>query len=326
MDITTTQGMKQALTDKLRLGFGVTPEEADDAQVMRAAALVLRDVMTERGVESRMATRREEKRKVHYLSMEFLLGRSLEKNAYNLGVSGVLREAIGELGFRAADIFEVEPDAGLGNGGLGRLAACYLASMTTLDIPAAGYSICYELGIFRQRIVDGQQVELPDNWKDIGGAWLMPKPQETEEVLFGGTVRKFWDNGRLHVVPEGATKVLAVPCDMEITGYGTEHVNPLRLWDAKSPTPVDMSLFSQGEYLRASEQEAMAETIAKILIPRTTTMRASRCVSSSSISSSPPRCSPSCASTSRSTARRRTSTRRTSSRSTTRTPRSSFPS
>ena len=121
MDITTTQGMKQALTDKLRLGFGVTPEEADDAQVMRAAALVLRDVMTERGVESRMATRREEKRKVHYLSMEFLLGRSLEKNAYNLGVSGVLREAIGELGFRAADIFEVEPDAGLGNGGLGRL-------------------------------------------------------------------------------------------------------------------------------------------------------------------------------------------------------------
>ena len=267
MDITTTQGMKQALTDKLRLGFGVTPEEADDAQVMRAAALVLRDVMTERGVESRMATRREEKRKVHYLSMEFLLGRSLEKNAYNLGVSGVLREAIGELGFRAADIFEVEPDAGLGNGGLGRLAACYLDSMTTLDIPAAGYSICYELGIFRQRIVDGQQVELPDNWKDIGGAWLMPKPQETEEVFFGGTVRKFWDNGRLHVVPEGATKVLAVPCDMEITGYGTEHVNPLRLWDAKSPTPVDMSLFSQGEYLRASEQEAMAETIAKILYP-----------------------------------------------------------
>ena len=109
MDITTTQGMKQALTDKLRLGFGVTPEEADDAQVMRAAALVLRDVMTERGVESRMATRREEKRKVHYLSMEFLLGRSLEKNAYNLGVSGVLREAIGELGFRAADILPPAP-------------------------------------------------------------------------------------------------------------------------------------------------------------------------------------------------------------------------
>ena len=267
MEIKTTQAMKQALTDKLRLGFGVAPEEADDAQMMRAAALVLRDEMAERGVESRMETRRKEKRKVHYLSMEFLLGRSLEKNAYNLGVDGVLREALDEMGFRAADIFEVEPDAGLGNGGLGRLAACYLDAMTTLEIPAAGYSICYELGIFRQRIVDGQQVELPDNWKEIGGAWLMPKPQETEEVSFGGTVRKFWDNGRLHVVPEGATKVLAVPCDMEIAGYATEHVNVLRLWDARSPVPVDMSLFSQGEYLRASEQEAMAETIAKILYP-----------------------------------------------------------
>ena len=228
MDITTTQGMKQALTDKLRLGFGVTPEEADDAQVMRAAALVLRDVMTERGVESRMATRREEKRKVHYLSMEFLLGRSLEKNAYNLGVSGVLREAIGELGFRAADIFEVEPDAGLGNGGLGRLAACYLDSMTTLDIPAAGYSICYELGIFRQRIVDGQQVELPDNWKDIGGAWLMPKPQETEEVLFGGTVRKFWDNGRLHVVPNWLESSSCVPSTSTSCACGMR--SPRRRW------------------------------------------------------------------------------------------------
>ena len=267
MEIKTIQEMKTALTDKLRLGFGIAPEEADDAQMMRAAALVLRDVMAARGVESRQETRREHKRQVHYLSMEFLLGRSLEKNAYNLGVSGILHSALEELGFRAADIFEAEPDAGLGNGGLGRLAACYLDSMTTLDVPAAGYSICYELGIFRQRIVDGQQVELPDNWKDIGGAWLMPKPQETEEVSFGGTVRKFWDNGRLHVVPEGATKVLAIPCDMEITGYGTEHVNTLRLWDAKSPTPVDMSLFSQGEYLRASEQEAMAETIAKILYP-----------------------------------------------------------
>ena len=267
MEINTTQAMKQALTDKLRLGFGIAPEEADDAQMMRAAALVLRDVMAERGVESRQETRRDEKRQVHYLSMEFLLGRSLEKNAYNLGVSEVLRDALGELGFRAADIFEIEPDAGLGNGGLGRLAACYLDSLTTLNVPASGYSICYELGIFRQRIVDGEQVELPDNWKEIGGAWLMPKPRETETVNFGGTVRKFWDNGRLHVVPEGATKVLAVPCDMEITGYATGHVNTLRLWDAKSPTPVDMELFSQGEYLRASEQEAMAETIAKVLYP-----------------------------------------------------------
>ena len=256
--------LRSAIADKLCAHFGVTAETATDEQVFQAAAIVIREILSRlHTFDSRTAPERE----VHYLSMEFLMGRSLMKDAFNLGIGDALTGALEDLGRSAADIFETEPDAGLGNGGLGRLAACYLDSMTTLDIPAAGYSICYELGIFRQRIVDGQQVELPDNWKDIGGAWLMPKPQETEEVFFGGTVRKFWDNGRLHVVPEGATKVLAVPCDMEITGYGTEHVNPLRLWDAKSPTPVDMSLFSQGEYLRASEQEAMAETIAKILYP-----------------------------------------------------------
>ena len=248
--------LRSAIADKLSAHFGVTAENATDEQVFQAAAIVIREILSRlHTFDSRTAPERE----VHYLSMEFLMGRSLMKDAFNLGIGDALTGALEDLGRSAADIFETEPDAGLGNGGLGRLAACYLDSMTTLDIPAAGYSICYELGIFRQRIVDGQQVELPDNWKDIGGAWLMPKPQETEEVFFGGTVRKFWDNGRLHVVPEGATKVLAVPCDMEITGYGTEHVNLLRLWDAKSPTPVDMSLFSQGEYLRASEQEAMAE-------------------------------------------------------------------
>ena len=267
MTIDSVKKMKDALCEKLKVSFGSTVEEASDAQMMRASALVLRDVMAERSVDTMRETREEHRRQVHYLSMEFLMGRSLMKNAFNLGVGEILTEALDELGFRAADIFESEPDAGLGNGGLGRLAACYLDSMTTLDIPAAGYSICYELGIFRQRIVDGQQVELPDNWKDIGGAWLMPKPQETEEVLFGGTVRKFWDNGRLHVVPEGATKVLAVPCDMEIAGYDTDHVDTLRLWQARSPKPIDMKLFSQGQYLQASEERAMADAISQVLYP-----------------------------------------------------------
>lgn len=186
MTIDSVKKMKDALCEKLKVSFGSTVEEASDAQMMRASALVLRDVMAERSVDTMRETREEHRRQVHYLSMEFLMGRSLMKNAFNLGVGEILTEALDELGFRAADIFESEPDAGLGNGGLGRLAACYLDSMTTLDIPAAGYSICYELGIFRQRIVDGQQVELPDNWKDLGGAWLLPKPQETETVCFGG--------------------------------------------------------------------------------------------------------------------------------------------
>ncbi len=263
----SAKSLEEALTAKLMLNFGKTPEEASDQEMMKASALVLRDVMALRGVETRKKVRRDHEKQVHYLSLEFLMGRSLMKNAYNLEVLPQLRTALEHLGFKAADIFEIEPDAGLGNGGLGRLAACYLDSMTTLDIPATGYSICYELGIFKQKIVEGQQVELPDNWKDLGAAWLLPKPEEAQTVHFGGNIREFWDGGHLHVVHENATAVLAVPCDMEIAGYGTKHVNALRLWDARATKPVDMSLFSRGEYLKAAEEEAMAETIAKILYP-----------------------------------------------------------
>ena len=195
----TTQTLENALTAKLMVSFGKTAAEATDGEMMRASALVLRDMMALREVETRQKARQQHARQVHYLSLEFLMGRSLMKNAYNLGLLPQLREALEHLGFKAADIFEIEPDAALGNGGLGRLAACYLDSMTTLEIPATGYSICYELGIFKQKIVEGQQVELPDNWKDLGAAWLMPKPAETQEVRFGGTVREFWDNGHLHI-------------------------------------------------------------------------------------------------------------------------------
>ena len=263
----TTKRLEEALTAKLMLNISKTPEEATDQEMMKASALVLRDVMAIHGVEANKQTRRQKKKQVHYLSLEFLMGRSLMKNAYNLNVLPELKEALENLGFKAADIFEIEPDAGLGNGGLGRLAACYLDSMTSLEIPATGYSICYELGIFKQKIVEGQQVEMPDDWKDLGSAWLLPKPEEAQEVRFGGTLREFWDNGYLHIVNEGATTVLAVPCDMVVAGYGTDHVNTLRLWDARATKPVDMVLFSRGEYLRAAEEVAMAETIAKILYP-----------------------------------------------------------
>ena len=263
----TTKELEDALTAKLMVNFGKTAEEAGDAEMLRACALVLRDAMALRSVETRKETRREKKKKVHYLSLEFLMGRSLQKNAYNLGVLTQMKEALEHLGFQAGDIFELEPDAGLGNGGLGRLAACYLDSLSTLEIPAAGYSICYDLGIFKQKIVEGQQVELPDSWKGIGSAWLLPKPEEAQQIRFGGTLREFWDDGHLHIVQEGGTTVLAIPCDMEIAGYNTRHTNTLRLWDAKSPKPVDMSLYSKGEYFKATEDEAMAEVIAKVLYP-----------------------------------------------------------
>ena len=263
----TKHDMKEAIIRKLRLNYGCTEQQASDGEMLKACAMVLRDIMVEHGVETQQKAARQGARRVHYLSLEFLMGRSLMKNAYNLNVLPQLQEAIEELGFKAADIFDMEPDAGLGNGGLGRLAACYLDSMTTLEIPATGYSICYELGLFKQKIVEGQQVELPDDWKPLGDAWLLPKPQETEEVHFGGTVRTRWDNGHLMVVHEDYTRVLAVPCDMEIAGYDTDHVNTLRLWDAKSPKPIDMKLFSQGQYLRSGEERAMADVISKVLYP-----------------------------------------------------------
>ena len=263
----TKDALKEAIQQKLRLNYGCTEKQATDGEIMKACALALRDIMAVRSVDTQERTQEQQEKRVHYMSLEFLMGRSLMKNAYNLGILPQLTQAVEELGFSAPDIFDMEPDAGLGNGGLGRLAACYLDSMTTLEIPATGYSICYELGIFKQKIVEGQQVELPDDWMQLGDAWLLPKLQEAEEVRFGGKVRTRWDNNHLMVVHEDYTRVLAIPCDMEIAGYDTDHVNTLRLWQARSPKPIDMKLFSEGQYLHAAEERAMADAISQVLYP-----------------------------------------------------------
>ena len=263
----TKDDFKELITEKLRRSFGRDVSDASEQQMFQACAKVIRDIMSELGVATRARNAKNDVREVHYLSLEFLMGRSLEKNAFNLGVLPQLKEAIDELGFKAADLFELEPDAGLGNGGLGRLAACYLDSMTTLEIPATGYSICYELGIFKQKIIDGQQVELADTWKELGDAWLQPHPAEAETVRFGGKVDTHWEYGRCIVDQSGFTSVLAVPNDMKIAGYKTDFVNNLRLWEAKSTAPVDMNYYSTGEYLRAVESQAMAEVISKVLYP-----------------------------------------------------------
>ena len=264
----TKAQLTEMIVGKLQRNFGRTVEEATDTHMFKACALVLRDIMSRHQMETSNHVWENKQRQVHYLSLEFLMGRSLEKNAYNLGLLDTLSEALEDMGFAAGDLFETEPDAGLGNGGLGRLAACYLDSMTTQEIPATGYSICYELGIFKQKIVDGKQVELPDNWLGLGDAWLIPKMDEAEEVRFGGYVVNHWDDqGNNHPEHVGYTAVMAIPRDMEIAGYKTNHTNTLRLWDAKSPVPVDMSLYSRGEYLKAVEQQAMAEVIAKVIYP-----------------------------------------------------------
>ena len=248
METYTRDQMAQLIIGKLQRNFGRTVEQAHPIHMFKACALVIRDLMASNAMITSQIVRAEHERQVHYLSMEFLMGRSLQKNAYNLGILEPLEQAVEFLGFNLSDLFEAEPDAGLGNGGLGRLAACYLDSLTTLEIPATGYSICYELGIFKQKIVDGQQIELADNWIDMGGAWLITKEDEAVEVRFGGRVVDNWDDeGRNHPELKDYTSVLAIPRDMVIAGYKTDHTNTLRLWDAKSPTPVDMNYYSSGD-------------------------------------------------------------------------------
>ena len=257
--------VRSAIEDKLCAHFGVTSKNATDDQVFRASAIVIREIM------SRLLAFGEDKkadREVHYLSMEFLMGRSLMKNAFNLGISEALIGAISDLGRNASDIFEEENDAGLGNGGLGRLAACYMDSLASLGIPATGYSICYELGIFRQKIQDGKQTEVADDWRSAAESWLVTRSDEAVEVRFGGHIVPHWDNfGHYHAEHIGYTTVTAVPRDMLIAGYKGDTVNTLRLWDARSTTALDMYLFSEGEYVKSLEQRTMSEVITKVLYP-----------------------------------------------------------
>ena len=261
----TRDELHAAIEDKLCAHFGTTGANATDEQVFLASAQVIREIMSRIiAVQQDVKPQRE----VHYLSMEYLLGRSLMKNAYNLGIGTELTAALEDMGRSAADIFELEPDAGLGNGGLGRLAACYSDSMASLDIPASGYSLCYELGLFKQVIKDGVQTEVSDSWPLGAIGWLIPREEDTCEVRFGGRVEEVWDHTgicRTHL--KDYTSVLAVPRDMLIAGYGGKRVNTLRLWEARSNQELDMYLFSGGKYVEAMEKRTMAEVITKVLYP-----------------------------------------------------------
>ena len=259
----TSSELHAAIEDKLCAYFGVTSEAATDDQVFQAVAMVVREIMSRNLAVQETAPERQ----VHYLSMEFLLGRSLMKNAYNLGIGGELVAALEEMGRSAAEIFETEPDAGLGNGGLGRLAACYMDSMASLNIPAVGYTLCYEHGLFRQVIRDGRQTEVADDWRIGSHSWLIPRTEDTCEVRFGGRVEEEWDSsGNCRTHQTGYTSVLAVPYDMLIAGY-EGRVNTLRLWQAKSPESLDMFLFSGGQYEKALQERTQAEVITKVLYP-----------------------------------------------------------
>ncbi len=257
--------VRSAIEDKLCAQFSVAAESASQDQIFQATAIVIREIMSRL-----MAVQKptEKKKEVHYMSMEFLMGRSLMKNAYNLGIAAAVTGALEDMGYSAVDIFEAEPDAGLGNGGLGRLAACYMDSLTSLDMEATGYSICYELGIFKQKFSGGKQTELADNWRNAAESWLIPRYEDAVEVRFGGQIAPHWDSfGHYRAEHTGYDAVIALPRDMLLAGYGVNKVNTLRLWDAKSPNQLDMYLFSEGEYIKSMEQRTMAEVITKVLYP-----------------------------------------------------------
>ena len=258
--------IKRLIELTLAKNFGVRADEATENMAYRALCTVVKDILTEKRLEYKNRVRSGGYKQIYYMSMEFLLGRSLRNHLYNIGLLNAASGAVKELGFDIDKLMTLEPDAGLGNGGLGRLAAAYLDSLTSLGYPAGGFSIRYDYGIFEQKIVDGWQMEMPDNWLTDGDVWLN-KRDEVFEVKFGGRVDEHWENGRLICEQKGHTTILAVPYDMNISGYGSDAVNVLRLWSAKSPVELDMNMFSRGEYVKAVEAQAMAESISKVLYP-----------------------------------------------------------
>ena len=262
----TKNELKELIELKLAKTFGVRYEEASETMMYRALCLVVKDRITQKRIEFKSKVRSKGYKQIYYMSMEFLLGRSLRNHLYNIGLLDTATSAVKELGFDINKLMAIEPDAGLGNGGLGRLAAAYMDSLTSLGYPAGGFSIRYDYGIFEQKIVDGWQMEMPDNWLAQGDVWLNPR-DEVFEVRFGGRIEERWENGRLICEQKGHTTILVVPYDMNVTGYDSEAVNVLRLWSAKAPVELDMAMFSRGEYVKAIEAKAMAESISKVLYP-----------------------------------------------------------
>lgn len=267
MDYTLTKDQaKELLKAKLSHYFGVTPEEATYEQYYKATAIILRDMLRQGSKEFTENAQKSGTKKVYYLCMEFLMGRSLKNNLYNLNLTETVTEALGDFGIKIEHLYDCEPDAGLGNGGLGRLAACYLDALATGGYQSMGYSILFEYGIFKQKLVDGWQTELPDFWLPGGEVWLVPRNERAVEIRFEGSVSDSWDEHYHNVELVNYKSVKAVPYDMYVSGKDGKGVSCLRLWSAKAPG-LDMDKFNQGDYMRAVEQNAMAEVISKVLYP-----------------------------------------------------------
>jgi len=263
--LTTTQ-VKTLIEDKLNLFFGTQSDKATAEQVYKAAALALRDILLKKKQVNNKSIRKEKRKKVYYLCMEFLIGRNLRNTLSNLDLEKQFCSALQKMGSDLNYLYELEADPGLGNGGLGRLAACFMDSLATLNYPATGYSIRYEYGLFRQKIVENTQIELPDIWLDSGEVWLNPRSDKIFEIPFGGYVEEEWCNNQLVIRHKDAVVIEAIPYDLMIAGADSEGVSTLRLWRAKSKG-FDMRSFSHGNYMSALEASNEAELIGKVLYP-----------------------------------------------------------
>ena len=259
--------IKASIIGKLQRYNGRTIEEASNGQIYRALASTVRDQIMQKWMISREERKTNNNKRLFYLSVEFLMGRSLYTNILNLVSLDAYKQALDELHIDVDKVLQEDPEPALGNGGLGRLAACFMDSLASLDLPAMGCSIRYEYGLFRQKIVDGQQVELPDYWLGNGNVWEMPVMEDACEVHFNGHVEMGNENGRTVFRHVGYNTVEAVPYDMPLVGYDTSTVNSLRLWSARAPKRIDLSDFNHGHYVQASEEKELAEAISNILYP-----------------------------------------------------------
>ena len=262
----TKREFEKLLKDKLMSECNVTIDAASADQIYRCLAMITRQIMSDRQKQFQSKVLGEGKKQVYYLCMEFLMGRSLRTSLFNLGLNEVAESVLADADVKIDTIYEQEPDAGLGNGGLGRLAACYLDGMATDGIPGTGYSILYEYGIFKQKIVDGWQQERADNWLPGGQVWLKSHPDQAVEIRFDGEIHENWDHGFHYIQHTNYNSVMAIPSDMYVQGYDGKGVAKLRLWQAKAPD-FDMSSFSLGNYNTAMSKNASAELISKVLYP-----------------------------------------------------------
>ena len=254
------------LSERIRNDYGVAASSATTQHVYNVVCELVRRILGKMRSDASNQAAKEGKKEVYYLSMEFLIGKSLRNNLSNLGIEEVVKEAVERCGVTLEQLYDVEPDAALGNGGLGRLAACYLDSLAKCDYPATGYSLLYEYGIFKQQIKDGKQVEVPDAWLPYGRVWLEERRDEAVEVRFGGQILSQWYGKYYHAEHVNYDTVQAIPYDMYISGYHSTGVSKLRLWKAESPG-IDMESFNRGDYAAAMLKNSTAELITKILYP-----------------------------------------------------------